>query len=120
MRVVRVTSDGIFRAAELGAPDAPVDAPFPGAELDGIPELPLVMVTWHDAWFDFDQTDPDDCRPDYLVRTVGFLLSDGPRFVSVAQEMLPDGDGFRAVTHIPVPIIESVTLLSDAPLAQHG
>jgi hypothetical protein len=120
MRVVRVTSDGIFRADELGAPDAPVDAPFPAAEPDGVPELPLVMVTWHDAWFDFDQSDPDDCRPDYLVRTVGFLLSDGPRFVSVAQEMLPDGDGFRAVTHIPVPIIESVTLLSDVPLAQHG
>jgi hypothetical protein len=78
------------------------------------------MVTWHDAWFDFDQADPDDCRTDYLVRTVGFLLSDGPRFVSVAQEMLPDGDGFRAVTHIPVPIIESVTVLEDPPLAQHG
>ena len=83
-------------------------------------ELPLVLVTWHDAWFDFDQTDPDDCRADYLVRTVGFLLSEGPRFVSVAQEMLPDADGFRAVTHIPVPIIESVTVLADAPLAQHG
>jgi hypothetical protein len=121
MRVVRVTSEGIFRDSELGAPGAPVDAPFPPAETDdGAPELPVVMVTWHDAWFDFDQTDPDDCRTDYLVRTVGFLLSDGPRFVSVAQEMLPDGDGFRAVTHIPVPIIESVTVLADTPLIQHG
>jgi len=32
----------------------------------------------------------------------------GPRFVSVAQEILPDGDGFRAVTHIPVAVVETI------------
>ena len=69
---------------------------------------PIVLVTWHDAWFDFDQQDPQDCRGDYLVRTVGFLVDDGARFVSVAQEVLPDGGGFRAVTHIPRSIIEQV------------
>ena len=114
MRVVRVANDEIFRPAEPGPASEPRhDAP--GATDDEAPEFPLVMVIWHDAWFDFDQTDPEDCRTDYLVRTVGFLLSDGPRFVSIAQEMLPDGDGFRAVTHIPVPIIESVTPLEDLP-----
>ena len=120
MRVVRVTGDEIYRAAELGVPGATGSASAAPDADEEATELPLVMVTWHDAWFDFDQTTPEDCRTDYLVRTVGFLLSDGPRFVSVAQEMLPDGDGFRAVTHIPVPIIESVTVLDDPPLAQHG
>jgi hypothetical protein len=72
-----------------------------------------VLVTWHDAWFDFDQQDHEDCRADYLVRTVGFLVDDGPRFVSVAQEILPDGDGFRAVTHIPRSIIEQVRDLAE-------
>ncbi len=67
------------------------------------PECPLVLVTWQDAWFDFDEPDPQDVRADYLVRTVGYLVRRGPRFVSVAQEILPDGDGFRAVTHIPSP-----------------
>jgi hypothetical protein len=117
MRVMRVTSDDIFRASELGLdPDVRDDGL--GDREDDAPEFPLVMVTWHDAWFDFDQTDPDDCRPDYLVRTVGFLLNDGPKFVSIAQELLPDGDGFRAVTHIPVPIIESVAPLEDGRRTQ--
>lgn len=83
------------------------ETPRPSAELEQLQlEHPLVVVIWRDAFFDFDQHDAEDCRPDYLVHTVGFLVSDGPRFVSLAQEVLPDGDGFRAVTHIPISIIE--------------
>jgi hypothetical protein len=119
MRVMRVTGDEIFRASELGLHTDSREDAFSDQD-DAAPEFPLVMVTWHDAWFDFDQTDPDDCRPDYLVRTVGFLLNDGPKFVSIAQELLPDGDGFRAVTHIPVPIIDSVTPLEDGRRTQRG
>jgi hypothetical protein len=72
---------------------------------------PLVIVTWHDAWFDFDQPDPEDARSDYLVTTVGFLVRHGPGFVSVAQESLPDGEGFRAVTHIPMSVVERIAPL---------
>jgi hypothetical protein len=75
--------------------------------MDG-PECPLVLVTWRDAWFDFDEPDPEEARADYLVRTVGFLVRRTPQFVSIAQEVLPDGDGFRAVTHIPVAVVESI------------
>jgi len=109
VRVVRVDNrrDGQVGEVPL-AGAAPLDEPLE-ADLD--PGFPIVLVTWHDAWFDFDQQDPDDCRADYLVRTVGFLVDDGPRFVSVAQEILPDGDGFRAVTHIPRSIIEEVSEL---------
>ncbi len=85
------------------------------------PEFPLVLVTWRDAWFDFDEPDPEDARADYLVSTVGFLVRQGPRFVSVAQEVLPDGDGFRAVTHIPTAVVEKITQLQergDAALSQ--
>jgi hypothetical protein len=77
-------------------------------------ECPLVLVTWRDAWFDFDEPDPQDARADYLVSTVGFLVRQGPRFVSVAQEILPDGDGFRAVTHIPVAVVETISSLHGA------
>ena len=108
MRVVRVPGDEVFRAVPAEAPDA---EPAPSESEDPLTTYPLVLVTWHDAYFDFDQESAEDCRPDYLVRTVGFLVSDGPRFVSVAQEVLPDGDGFRAVTHIPRSIIESITPL---------
>jgi len=71
-----------------------------------------VLVEWQDAWFDLDLELPEDRRSDYVVRTVGFLVGDGPRFVSLAQEILPEGDGFRAVTHIPVQIVDRMTRLS--------
>jgi hypothetical protein len=78
---------------------------------DGTTDHPLALVEWHDAWFDLDQEGPEGCRSDYLVRTVGFLVREGPRFVSLAQEILPDDEGFRAVTHIPLPIVEHVIRL---------
>lgn len=74
-------------------------------------EHPLVLVIWRDAFFDFDQASAEDIRPDYLVHTVGFLLAEGPTFVSLAQEVLPDGDGYRAVTHVPLSIVERIVTL---------
>jgi hypothetical protein len=58
----------------------------------------LVLVTYRDAHFDFDG--PTE-RSDYLVRVVGWIVEDGPLFLSIGSERLPDGDGFRAITHIP-------------------
>jgi hypothetical protein len=85
----------------------------PSERLDDAPapvgvEYPLALVEWHDAWFDHDQPTIGDRRADYLVRTVGFLIDEGPRVVSVAQELLPDGEGFRAVTHIPAGVVERI------------
>ena len=107
----RVRADGIAR---LDALDGGRPEPISGPLARSLPEpfeYPLAMVEWHDAWFDLDQADPDDCRHDYLVRTVGFLVGEGPRFVSLAQELLPDGEGLRAVTHIPLPIVERIVRL---------
>jgi hypothetical protein len=72
---------------------------------------PLVVAEWHDAWFDFERSTVEDLRQAYLVRTVGFLVGEGPRFVSLAQEILPDGEGFRAITHIPLAIVERLVRL---------
>jgi hypothetical protein len=83
-------------------------------DLTDPPEFPLVLVTWRDAWFDFEEPDPEDVRADYLVNTVGYLVRRNPRFVSVAQEILPDGDGFRAVTHIPVAVVQTIAPLRDS------
>ena len=107
----------------LGGDDTAWEPPAeaPAGEPD-LATFPLALVTWRDAWFDFDEADPEDARSDYLVTTVGFLVRQGPRFLSVAQEILPDGDGFRAVTHIPVSVVESVTALrhDDAAIADLG
>jgi hypothetical protein len=59
-----------------------------------------ILVIWRDAWFEFDHDETEE-RADYLVETVGWIVDDGPKFLSIAQERLPNGDGFRAVTHIP-------------------
>lgn len=93
-----------------------VDAPGPGSAsaadaLAAPPAPPLVMVTWRDAFFDFDKVTEDEFRADYMVHTVGFLVSDGPTFVSLAQEVLPDDEGYRAVTHIPRAVVQSIMTL---------
>ena len=95
MREVRV--DGFDRLDPLEAARVdPILGPLPllGPEF---PQYPLAVVEWHDAWFDLDLESTDGCRQDYLVHTVGFLVNEGPRFVSLAQEILPDGEGLRAV-----------------------
>jgi hypothetical protein len=105
---VAVTAERLVEDGTLTvAPELPAPA--------GGSDYPLVLVEWHDAWFDADQSGPEDCRHDYVVRTVGFLVADGPRFLSIAHEVLPDDDGFRAVTHIPIAIVEAVTYLSPKP-----
>lgn len=72
--------------------------------------LRIVLVRWHDAWFDFEQP-AGGWRDDYVVQTVGFLVRHESNVVSVAQELLPGRDGFRAVTHIPTGVVESITTL---------
>jgi len=72
----------------------------------------LVVVTWRDAFFDFEREADEPTRGDYLVRTAGFVIADGPTFLSIAQEVLPAGEGFRAVTHVPLAIVENVVDLS--------
>ena len=74
---------------------------------------PIVFVVWHDAWADSDQHDRAEWRSDYLVRTTGFLVRDESDVVSIAQEILPEEDGFRAVTHIPRGMIEILTRLAE-------
>jgi hypothetical protein len=120
-----VRADGFDRLDPLGAARADhTIGPLPLLEPE-LPQYPLAMVEWHDAWFDLDLESPDGCRQDYLVHTVGFLVSEGPRFVSLAQEVLPDGEGLRAVTHIPLPIVERVIRLQrsaegfDRPASPH-
>jgi len=110
MRVVRADGFGRLEPLERALP-LPAEEPPP---LPDAPVHPLVVAEWHDAWFDFDLAGPEDARTDYLVRTVGFLVAEGPKFVSLAQEVLPDGDGFRAVTHIPLPVVERLVFLDAA------
>jgi hypothetical protein len=73
----------------------------------------LVRVEWHDAWFDFDVEDPSHIQEDYVVSSVGYLVAETTRVVSVAAELLPDGDGYRAVTHIQRVLIDHIVPLTE-------
>ena len=68
------------------------------------------MVRWRDAWFDFER-ESAGWRDEYVVQTVGFVVREEPGVISLAQELLPGRDGFRAITHIPRGVIESITTL---------
>lgn len=73
-----------------------------------MPEPRLVLVTWRDAYFDLDVAERGGARDDYVVTTVGFLITESPLYVSIAAERLPEGEGWRAVTHIPRSVIQDV------------
>ena len=89
------------------APPVPTRRPLPHKPLE------LVMVRWRDAWFDFEHG-ATGWRDTYIVQTVGFLVRRDAGVISVAQELLPGRDGFRAVTHIPMGVVESVITLTRA------
>lgn len=72
----------------------------------------LVVVRWFDAWYDADEQEEKDWREDYPVETVGYLVRDNGIVLSIAQEVLPDGEGFRAVTHIPLVLMNTITRLT--------
>lgn len=61
-------------------------------------KLPLELVYWRDAHFSFND---DEDGPDYICATAGFVTKDG-RFLKVLSEKLPDGDGYRSATRIPI------------------
>lgn len=61
----------------------------------------LELVVWRDAHFSLDD---DRDQDDYLVRTVGWVSEDG-RFLRVESERLPDDDGARAVSRIPLGMV---------------
>ena len=61
--------------------------------------MKLQMVIWRDAYF--DQDTPEKPRKDYLVKTVGWVKKEG-RFLVIRSEKLPYGEGFRAITRVPL------------------
>jgi len=72
-----------------------------------------VIVTWRDAYFDFERSGGIDERDDYLVETMGWAdPSEAGPFLSIVAERLPSEDGERAVTHIPVESVVRVYELS--------
>jgi hypothetical protein len=85
-----------------------------------VSEHRLVQVTWLDADCDHEETVPADWKDDQPVTTVGFVVRDTKRMLSVAAEIL-EGDPvhgdkvrYRCVTHLPRGYIVRVVELREA------
>lgn len=65
-------------------------------------QVKAAEVFWRDAHYEFEVKNLADLRDDYVVRTVGYIVDESPRFLTLAQEVLPGDDGWRGVTRIPV------------------
>ena len=66
------------------------------------PVLPLVIVTWHDAWTNELGVTVEDVRASHkpmVVRTIGWLLLDDEVGVSLANEHFDD-ESYRGRTFI--------------------
>lgn len=71
---------------------------------------PIVIVTWRDAHFHLDDTDPE---VDYLCRTVGWLRNEDATWLELSSERAPDGH--RATTFIPTSCVLDMVTLEPAP-----
>ena len=81
----------------------------------------LVLVTWRDAWFDFDEVDPEDARSDYLVTTVGFPRDRASSSSRSPRRSSPTATGTGPSRTSPS-VVGSVTALRehDEPIADVG
>jgi hypothetical protein len=80
----------------------------------------LVEVAWQDAWADHEESNLKDWRDEQPVSTVGWVVRDTKRVLSIANEILhgdevhADETTFRCITHIPRPLITRITELREA------
>ena len=80
--------------------------------MDDEEDFEVYVVRWRDAFFDEGQLSREDFRDDFVVRSLGFLVRDDANILSLAQELLPDGE-YRAVTHIPRQLVVSCRRLQE-------
>lgn len=72
-------------------------------------ELPLVLVTWHDAWINETPVTVEDVAASHkpeVIRTLGWLLRDDDTGVSLANEHY--AGTYRGRTFIPRGMVVSV------------
>lgn len=76
------------------------------------PTLPLVMVSWNDAWIRAEEpvTLPDVAatHKPMLIHTLGYLLREDEHGVSLANEYYDEEGTYRGRTFIPRAMILSV------------
>lgn len=69
----------------------------------------IVLVSWNDAYFDFN---PDDPTETTILKgfSLGYLLKKDKTQVLIAAELFENGD-LRQITAIPTACVKKITLL---------
>ena len=73
-------------------------------------EHPVEVVVWLDAWFSSEPSEPDDWEEEWRMTTTGFVVRETKTLLSLAHELLPEGD-YKGVSHIPKSLVVSRTRL---------
>jgi hypothetical protein len=70
---------------------------------------PLALVRWQDAHSDGGQhAESDIAHEALIVHTIGYVLRDDDKGVSIAAEFIPESDNYRAITFIPRALVLAV------------
>jgi hypothetical protein len=73
----------------------------------------IELVVWRDAHA--FREEPNEAPDDYLIETVGWVEEDG-RWLRIIQEVLPDDDGRRGVTRVPIEnVVQRIPLVKLEP-----
>lgn len=68
-----------------------------------------MLVEWRDAYHDFEWPDINiRIFRDYIVKTNGFYVCHDKTWLHLTMEILPEGDGLRGYTHIPLVLLQTI------------
>jgi hypothetical protein len=68
----------------------------------------IAYIRWKDASFQEGVIEKDDLLPDFTLYSVGFLIEDRDDYITISQDLYPQGNTFREVLHIPTAYIEKI------------
>jgi hypothetical protein len=71
-----------------------------------------VIVTWNDAWESQEDATPEEIKHEPVVQnTIGFLIRDNKKGITLATEYADDGSGLRTTNFIPRGMVVKVKRL---------
>jgi hypothetical protein len=71
-----------------------------------------VIVTWNDAWESQADATPEEIKHEPVVQnTIGFLIRDNKKGITLATEYAEDGSGLRTTNFIPRGMVVKVKRL---------
>ena len=68
--------------------------------------MKILYVLWQDACFQGDALKTEELCDKFEVESIGFLVRETPKILSIAQDYQKTIDKWRSITHIPKSLIK--------------